>query len=117
MGAAWISEPLRPRCLEDCCLRSRAALGIGSGIYSVVDDEPLRRREYFDALAELLDVPPPKLPPLWVVRLTGWMGETMARSLRLSDRKLRRESGWAPKYPSVRTGYRAVVAQIERAGG
>lgn len=102
---------------DDAATAVVAALGMGAGLYNVVDDEPLRRREYFDALAELLGVPPPILPPLWVVRLTGSVGETIARSLRLSNRKLRRKSGWAPKYPSVREGYRAVVAQMERARG
>jgi nucleoside-diphosphate-sugar epimerase len=85
------------------------------GIYNVVDDEPLRRRDYLTALADVLDVPPPRLPPLGFVRLTGSVGETIARSLRISNRKLRQESGWAPKYSSVRGGYRAVVAQMERA--
>ena len=102
---------------DDAATAVVAALGIGPGIYNVVDDEPLRRRDYFTALADVLGVPPPRLPPLWVVRLTGSVGETIARSLRISNRKLRQESGWAPKYPSVREGYRAVVAQVERARG
>ena len=94
---------------DDAATAVVAALNIRAGVYNVVDDEPLRRREYFAALAEALGVPPPKLPPLWMVRLTGSVGETLARSLRISNRKLRKESGWAPRYPSVREGYRAMV--------
>jgi nucleoside-diphosphate-sugar epimerase len=99
---------------DDAATAVVAALNIRAGVYNVVDDEPLRRREYFAALAKALGVPPPKLPPLWLGRLTGSVGETIARSLRISNRKLREESGWAPRYPSVREGYRAVVAQMER---
>jgi nucleoside-diphosphate-sugar epimerase len=99
---------------DDAATAVVAALGIESGVYNVVDDEPVRRREYFAALADMLGVPPPKLPPPWMVRLTGSVGETMARSLRISNRKLREESGWTPRFQSVREGYRAVIAQMTR---
>jgi nucleoside-diphosphate-sugar epimerase len=89
-----------------------AVLTARSGIYNVVDDEPLRRRAFFDALAEVLGVPPPKLAPAWIARLAGTLGETLARSQRISNRKFREECGWSPKYPSVREGFRAVVAQL-----
>jgi 2-alkyl-3-oxoalkanoate reductase len=82
----------------------------------VVDDEPVRRREYFDALAAALGVPPPKFPPGWTVRLLGTAGELLSRSQRISNRKLRSQSGWAPKYPSVRAGWRSVVSAMEKSG-
>jgi putative NADH-flavin reductase len=44
--------------------------------------------------------------------LAGSMGEMLARSLRISNRKLRAESGWRPKYPSAREGWRAVVGEF-----
>jgi nucleoside-diphosphate-sugar epimerase len=87
----------------------RAALAVPGGVYNVVDDEPLPRRAFYDSLAEALGVPPPKLLPAWVKVLAGSLGETTARSLRISNRKLRQASGWAPRYPSVREGWRSVV--------
>ncbi len=87
-----------------------AALGIRAGIYNVVDDEPMRRREYFDALAAVLGVAPPRLAPAWFSLLAGSVGETVARSQRISNRKLRSECGWAPRYPSIREGFRALGA-------
>ena len=89
-----------------------AALGIGAGVYNVTDDEPLRRREFFDSLAAVLKVRRPIIPPKWVAHLAGSLGEMMARSLRISNRKLRAESGWEPKYPSVREGWRAVIEEL-----
>src|SRR5262249_52741545 len=90
---------------EDAASAVVAALNVPAGIYNVVDDEPLRRREYFDALAQALGVAPPKLLPEWTTRLFGPLGEALARSLRISNRKLHDASGWSPKYPSVREGW------------
>jgi nucleoside-diphosphate-sugar epimerase len=36
----------------------------------------------------------------------------MARSQRMSNRKLREASGWQPALPSVREGFRATVAAM-----
>jgi nucleoside-diphosphate-sugar epimerase len=100
---------------DDAATAVVAALGVRAGVYNVADDEPLRRREFFDSLAAALGVAPPRLPPTWLVPLFGSLGETLARSLRISNRKLRGESGWAPRYPSVREGWRAVVAALHEA--
>jgi len=90
-----------------------AALGVGAGVYNVADDEPLGRREFFDSLAAALGVKPPAIPPRWVAFLAGSLGEMMARSLRISNRKLRAASGWRPKYPRAREGWRAVVEELK----
>jgi nucleoside-diphosphate-sugar epimerase len=97
---------------DDAASAVVAALRVGGGAYNVTDDEPLRRREYFDALAAALGVRRPVIPPEWVGRLAGSLGEMMARSLRISNRKLRAESGWQPRYPSAREGWRAVVGEL-----
>jgi nucleoside-diphosphate-sugar epimerase len=99
---------------DDAATAVIAALGARAGIYNVADDEPLRRREFADTLAALIDVPPLKLLPWWVTRLMGSLGELMARSERISARKLRAESGWKPKYPSVREGWRATLEALCR---
>jgi hypothetical protein len=38
--------------------------------------------------------------------------EMSARSVRISNRKLREECAWVPKYPSVREGWSADAAAI-----
>lgn len=55
-----------------------AALGAPAGTYSVVDDEPLTHRDYVDSLASVLDMPPPRLPPLWATWLFGSVGALLA---------------------------------------
>ena len=98
---------------DDAATAVFAALGVPAGAYNVVDDAPLRRRDFFDSLAAALGAPSPKLPSAWLTPLFGSLGETLARSLRIANRKLRDASGWAPQYPSVREGWRAVVAALD----
>lgn len=86
-----------------------AALDLPAGVYNVVDDEPVTRREYVDSLADRLGVRHPRFLPPWSAHLLGSLGTTLARSQRISNRKLRSASPWTPKYPSVREGWAAVV--------
>ena len=97
---------------DDAATAVVAALGVPAGAYNVADDEPLRRREYFDSLAAALGVAPPRIAPAWTARLLGSLGETLTRSLRLANGKLRAAGGWAPRYPSVREGWRAVLEAL-----
>jgi nucleoside-diphosphate-sugar epimerase len=94
---------------DDAASAVVAALQARAGAYNVTDDEPVRRREYVDLLAAAIGAPPPKLPPAWLTRLGGSLTELLSRSLRISNRKLREETGWAPAFPSVREGWPAVV--------
>ena len=97
---------------DDAATAVVAALSLEAGIYNVTDDDPVRRREYFNSLSECLGVAPPKFPPQWLGSLAGSLGELMSRSQRISNRKLRASSSWAPKYPSVREGWRAIATNL-----
>jgi nucleoside-diphosphate-sugar epimerase len=91
-----------------------AALTVPPGVYNVVDDEPLHRRDFYNALADALKVPHPRMPPKWLAAVTGSLGKTLARSIRVSNRRFREASGWAPRYPSAREGWLAVAAELEK---
>jgi nucleoside-diphosphate-sugar epimerase len=118
----WVPLPgapesyLSPISHDDAATAAVAALEVGAGTYNAADDQPVTRREYFDTLAAALGVPPPRFPPQWTARLLGSAGEFLSRSQRISNRKLKSQSGWAPKYPSVREGWRAVVPAMEKDG-
>jgi 2-alkyl-3-oxoalkanoate reductase len=94
---------------DDAAAAVVAALGVSAGVYNVVDDEPLRRRELYDSLARVLGVPSPRLLPAWPGKLAGSVGDMYTRSLRISNRKLRAANAWAPRYPSLREGWRCMV--------
>ncbi len=101
---------------DDAATAVVAALGIGPGIYNVTDDEPLSRRDFADAVADAFGLAHPKLLPQWTSRLLGSAGELLSRSERISNRKLRTESTWAPAYRSAREGFKA-VARVITGGG
>jgi nucleoside-diphosphate-sugar epimerase len=95
---------------DDAAAAIVAALEVPAGAYNVVEDRPLRRREVAAGIARLEGVPLPRLLPRWAWPLGGATGSLLARSLRISNRKLRAVSDWAPRYPSVLDGLAAVVA-------
>jgi nucleoside-diphosphate-sugar epimerase len=97
---------------DDAATAVVGALLARAGTYNVVDDEPMRRRAFVDSLAAVLGVGAPRLAPPWTKHLFGSLGEMLARSVRVSNRKLREECAWVPKYPSMRQGWRAVAAAI-----
>jgi nucleoside-diphosphate-sugar epimerase len=99
---------------DDAAAAVVAALGLPAGLYNVVDDEPVSRQEFFGSLARTLGVAPPRFMPGWVKVFMGPLGETLGRSLRLSNHKLRAAAAWAPRYPSVREGWPAVVGAEQR---
>ena len=99
---------------DDAASAVVAALLLPPGIYNVTDDEPVTKREFFHALATAIGAPEPRFPPSWIAYLLGSLGETLARSQRMSNRKLRGASGWSPKFPSVREGLADSVAKRRR---
>lgn len=97
---------------DDAAAAAAEAVTMPSGVYNVVDDEPLTHLAFAESLAEAMAVAPPKLPPEWLTPLFGPVGALMARSLRISNRRLRSASRWAPAFGSVRQGWPAVLLQL-----
>ena len=95
---------------DDAAAAVVAAVDAPAGTYNVVDDQPFTHRAIADALGRILGTRPPRLLPAWVAKLGGSLGETLARSLRVSNAKLRGATGWTPSVPNVEDGLRRVVA-------
>jgi 2-alkyl-3-oxoalkanoate reductase len=98
---------------DDAAAAVVAALEAGAGDYNIVEDEPVRREVYAGSLAALLHARAPRFPPSWSTPLFGTVGEALSRSLRISNRKFKAETGWRPRYPSVREGWVATLRQME----
>ena len=86
----------------------------GAAIYNVVDDDPAPVREWLPVLARALDAKPPRRVPTWLARLLAGEAVTvMSTEARgASNAKAKRELGWAPRYPTWRTGFKAVYSAI-----
>jgi nucleoside-diphosphate-sugar epimerase len=98
---------------DDAAQAVVAALTAGGGAYNVTDDEPLRHTDYLGSLAKALDVRPPRFLPAWMTPLFGAAGAVLARSMRLSNRKLREATGWRPRWSSMRQAWPALLAALD----
>jgi nucleoside-diphosphate-sugar epimerase len=99
---------------DDAAAAAAAALAAPAGAYIVGDDEPVTRAVFFGSLANELGLPPPRYLPDWTIPLFGTVGRLMARSLRLSNRKLKKATGWMPRLRSVREGWPVALAEMGR---
>jgi nucleoside-diphosphate-sugar epimerase len=100
----------------DAAAAVAAALGAPAGTFNVVDDEPLTKRDYARALARAAGTAMWLWGPGRAAVLLGDRLTSLARSLRVSNARLRAATGWAPRYPSAREGWMATATAItERA--
>src|SRR5215207_11406658 len=91
-----------------------AALTVPAGTYNVVDDEPLTKRAYADALAAAGGKRVCLRFPGRLALLLRDRSTSLTRSLRVSNARFRAVSGWAPIYPSAREGWMATAEALER---
>ncbi len=87
---------------------------VPSGTYNIVDNEPVTKAAYADALAAGAGV---KLFLKAPGRLAGLLGNrttSLTRSLRVSNALFRKLSGWEPKYPSVNEGWQATADALTK---
>lgn len=90
-----------------------AAMTAPAGVYNVVDDEPLTRRAYADALAAAVGREKPlRLPPAVAAKVGGSRTALLARSERVSNARFKAATGWSPRYPSAREAWAAIVAEV-----
>ncbi|KAJ5100067.1 hypothetical protein N7532_007068 [Penicillium argentinense] len=91
-----------------------AALAVPSGTYNVVDDEPLTKRAYADALSTAAGRPAWLRLPGRAALLLGNRSTSLTRSTRVSNAKLREESGWLPSFSSARDGWLATAKILRK---
>jgi 2-alkyl-3-oxoalkanoate reductase len=81
------------------------------GLWHVTDDEPMTIRDMLLEFARKLGAPAPRRIPLWLAGLFVWKGviQFFTRSTRTSNRLLREEIGWTPRFSSFRVGLGEVI--------
>jgi len=96
-----------------------AAVDAGvTGLYHVVDDEPVTVAEYLTTFADLLDAPEPSRVPWWIARPFAGKDAVrfMTSPMPTSSEKFRTDVDWEPEYPTYREGLEQVV-ETWRANG
>jgi nucleoside-diphosphate-sugar epimerase len=97
--------------LDDAASAVVAALTAPAGVYNVVDDSPLPRRDHARALAAALRRRRLIASPSAPLRLGGSTTEMLTRSHRVGNRRFREATGWAPRYATPADGWAQVVAE------
>jgi 2-alkyl-3-oxoalkanoate reductase len=110
--------------VEDCAAAYALALeslpGLPTGEQFIVADDVACTAEAFSAeLAAQLGLLPPRHVPGPVrlalrVLLGKYLFETMQMDCQVSNQKLKRELGWAPRYAGYREGLVATIAALNR---
>ena len=90
-----------------------AALDAAAGTYNVVDDEPLTKRQYADALAAAAGTTPWLRVPGRAALLLGDRTTSLTRSLRVSNARFKAATGWAPAFRSAREGWVETARAID----
>lgn len=98
---------------DDAAAAVFASLRVPAGAYNVTDNVPMRRHEVFEILAKTLGVKTPRIPPRWIMKIAGSLGDTLGRSHRLSNARFRQASGWVPRVPSVKEGWQILVGELK----
>ena len=85
-------------------------------IYHVADDAPIRFYDFVALTAEALGVGKPRRLPAGVARMVAGEDPVKAvtRSAKTSNERIKRELGWAPRYPNARTGVPDAVNRLTR---
>lgn len=82
-----------------------------SGVYDIVDDEPLARRDMFAAMAHAAGRQRLRRLPAWLMHLVGGVGaDTLSRGLRISNHCFKEETGWAPTVRDARVGFQRLAS-------
>ena len=88
-----------------------ASLAVPAGVYNVVDDVPLTRREYADAFANAFGLRRLHITPQPIVRLAGGAAaQVLVRSQRVSNAALKAATGWAPATRTAADGWAEIAA-------
>ncbi|MDY6817506.1 MAG: NAD(P)-dependent oxidoreductase [Halobacteriales archaeon] len=82
-----------------------------SGLYHIVDDDPVTGATFFKTFAELLDAPKPRRIPAWLARV--FIGKINAQGLTspmpTTNEKAVQELDWKPEFPTYREGLKQIV--------
>jgi hypothetical protein len=79
-----------------------------SGVYNVVDDEPMTRRQMVTVWSDVMGRRVRPLPPA-TAKVAGPAATFTRQSMRASNRRFRAVTHWQPRYPSIREGLPPVV--------
>lgn len=102
---------------DDAAAALCLALEVPIGVYNVVDDRPVRRREYADVFAAAFATPKLHLVPGSAMRAVGGNGaRALVASQRVTNAAFRAVTGWKPRWADVGVGWAAIGSTLTEVG-
>ncbi len=99
---------------DDAASAVLAACRAPSGVYNVVDDDPVTREEWGRILAAAVGRPRLRFPPPAMTKVMGSRSRHLVSSQRVSNAAFAAATGWTPHYPSFREGVHLLLAGPDR---
>ena len=89
-----------------------------TGVWHVVDDQPVPLGEFLGEMAKRLGARPPRRMPRWLARMVlGRYGtRILGSSFSTSNARFRRDFGWQPSFPTFAEGLDEIVASWRAEG-
>ena len=91
-----------------------AALHAPTGTFNIVDDQPLTKRQYADAMARAAGTAMWLRGPGRAALIFGNRLTSLTRSLRVSNARFRAAARWTPRYPSACEGWIATADALRQ---
>jgi nucleoside-diphosphate-sugar epimerase len=87
-----------------------------SGIWHIVDNEPVSARAFLNEFAADLGAPPPRRFPVWLAkRFAGEQAVAyFTKNTRTTNARFRLHFEWTPHYPTYREGLKQVIAEWKK---
>ncbi|MEA3055157.1 MAG: hypothetical protein QOD30_589 [Actinomycetota bacterium] len=98
--------------LDDAARAVVAALDAPAGPYNIVDDETMTRRQLDVALADAVNGRLLLRAPAAALKVAGESTKGFLLSNRASNQRFKDATGWAPRFPSAREGYRTLAVDL-----
>ena len=96
---SWIELEDAARAVADALERAPAGR-----VYNVVDDQPVKMRDYIGEIVRLTGAKPPRRVPRWLIKVgASYLAAAFGGGpLPVSNAKIKDELGWRPRYPTYR---------------
>ncbi|MEW6701778.1 MAG: NAD-dependent epimerase/dehydratase family protein [Bacteroidota bacterium] len=83
--------------------------------FAIVDDYPVKFKDFCNYVAHMMGKPPVKQMPIWLGRIFSGqvVVEELTMNCRVRNTKAKTQLGWNPKYPTYKEGIPAALAEIQ----
>lgn len=99
--------------VEDAARAVIAALDAPSGVYDIVDDEPMTRKALRGVIAQALGRRRLWQPPHFLASaMLGVTADALTRSQRVSNARFKAVTSWTPLVPSAREGWALIAKNL-----